>query len=77
MSERRNAEEDREECAAVNYKHPHTCTPEVNCDFIVTWQRDAGSTWINFTLVASMAEDGGESGWAAVGFSSDEKMVRL
>ena len=66
-----------------NYKHPHPCTPGVDCEFVVRWRPSAEGEgeWVEFEVTADLSGLGDEDGsyslvWLALGFSSNPNMVR-
>ena len=65
-------EVDGEERVNANLKTPHHCTKLNNCDFAVNW---TGIEVINFTLTARTKQP--PPLWIAIGFSDDQKMVRV
>jgi hypothetical protein len=58
-----------------NYKHPHPCSPGVNCDFVVRWQPLEGQGKVEFEVVAALSGLDHTSVWVALGFSSNPDMV--
>ena len=75
---------DHNQCMETyNFKHPHPCTPMVDCEFVVKWRMvkdeetvQGGGRWAEYHLMATLPPGKGSSPvWVALGFSSNSKMV--